>query len=58
MITYEGICEKLGFRLEDYSPKYSGHEDDSIPNPFSVLTSEELDFVINYAKNMDKQKKD
>ena len=38
---YKRICDKLGFVPSEY--KYDGpvEEDDSIPNPFSVLTFEE-----------------
>lgn len=46
-ITYESICEKLGFDLNGYEPEYSGTESDD-PNPFSVLTDDELEFVIEY----------
>ena len=48
-ITYESICQKLGFDPikdsdkinEEYRKTYKGHEDDSQPSPFSVLTFEE-----------------
>ena len=42
---YKRICEKLGFVPSEY--KYDGtvEEDDSIPNPFSVLTIEEGRFL-------------
>ena len=29
MITYDTICEKLGFKLEDYKVAHSNTEDDS-----------------------------
>ena len=49
-ITYVGICEKLGFDPLVNPPerKYDGHEDDSQPNPYSVLTLEEKDFLLPY----------
>lgn len=48
MITYESICEKLGFKIEDYHPKYSNTEDDSRERPFDKLTVEELSFLCKY----------
>ena len=53
MITYEGICKKLGFKLEEYRVEHSGVEDDSRKSPFSVLTLAELDFIEEYVMNMD-----
>lgn len=43
MITYKSICEKLGFDPLVDSLKYDlpGHEDDSMVNPFSVLSYDE-----------------
>ena len=38
---YKQICEKLGFIPSEYKSEFSGYEDDSKPNPFSVLTVEE-----------------
>jgi hypothetical protein len=46
-VTYESICEKLGFRLEEYDPEIQGTECDE-PSPFRMLSEEELDFVIDY----------
>lgn len=42
---YQRICEKLGFIPSEY--KYDGPiaEDDTWVNPFSVLTTEESDFL-------------
>ena len=51
MITYEKICEKLGFDFMTYKSETSDTEDDSRPNPFSVLNVEGLDFVIDYTKS-------
>ena len=50
MTIYESICEKLGFRLEDYRPQISQPEDDSLESPFRNLTGAELDYVIQYSK--------
>lgn len=46
-VTYEKICEKLGFDPlhYNYEVPYNGHEDDSYENPFSRLTLEESDFL-------------
>ncbi len=38
---YNDICEKLGFVPSEYKFEPSGYEDDTKPNPFSVLTMEE-----------------
>lgn len=54
MITYNGLCKKLGFDIRDYfagkSPanrKSEGPatEDDSKPSVFSVLSYEELRWI-------------
>ncbi len=48
MVTHEDIVKKLGFDpiLEPFDPNnFSGFEDDSKPNPFSVLSDEEADFI-------------
>lgn len=56
-ITYEDICKKLGFEPGKYNYKHSDHEDDSKESPYSILTSEELDFLCDYyAKNILPQK--
>ena len=55
-ITYESICQKLGFNPikdsdkinEEYRKTCKGHEDDSQPSPFSVLTFEEELFLLEY----------
>lgn len=47
-ITYESICEKLGFTPETYRPIVSEYEDDSKESPFSVLTLEESLFLNDY----------
>lgn len=43
---YNKICKKLGFVPSEYKHKYSGTEDDSKPNPFSVLSTDELMYLI------------
>lgn len=50
MITYNSICEKLGFDLMkgEYKQKVSDFEDDSIVSPFSVLTDDESNFLFEY----------
>lgn len=49
-MMYSDICKKLGFNpvSDGYSYKYSGHEDDSQVSPFSVLTEEESNFLLDY----------
>ena len=49
-ITYKSICDKLGFTIEEYKYETSTTEDDSKPNPFSCLSIEELDFLVEYIK--------
>ncbi len=56
-ITYESICKKLGFDVEDYEPVVSDHEDDSRVSPFSVLTIEESEFLYDYLKKKRTEKK-
>ena len=48
MDKYKGICEKLGFDPVKRKRKPNNHKDDSKVNPYSVLTSEELNFLIKY----------
>jgi hypothetical protein len=50
-ISYESICEKLGFDVDTYNPPVSDTEDDSVENPFKSLTIEELDFLTDRIKN-------
>lgn len=47
-ITYESICQKLGFDPQNYEPKTSDYEDDSKVSPYSVLTIEESEFLYDY----------
>ena len=44
-ITYESICEKLGFDVDTYKPPMSDTEDDSVESPFRSLSIEELNFL-------------
>lgn len=51
-VTYESICEKLGFDpINGGNPRYQERKsdswliDDSIESPYSVLTQEESDFL-------------
>ena len=46
---YDMICEKLGFRLENYQFPHFDTEDDSWESPFRKLTIEERDFLTDYA---------
>jgi hypothetical protein len=50
MITYESICNKLGFPFDDEKryEKTEYFEDDSQPNPYLILNSEEMEFVGQY----------
>jgi hypothetical protein len=54
-ITYESICEKLGFDPLVNPPECKLRDpfmvDDTQPNPYSVLTSEERDFLYDYFFN-------
>ena len=50
MITYEGICEKLGFDAVTYKSESKGTEYDGEENPFKILSLEELDFLGNYMR--------
>lgn len=49
MITYESICEKLGFDFTKWKSD-AVDEDDSKRSPFAILTTEELEFAIDYLK--------
>ena len=44
-ITYESICEKLGFDVDTYQPPMADTEDVNGESPFRKLTFEELDFL-------------
>lgn len=47
-ITYESICQKLGFDPMVDKQKYDSAEDDSKPSRFSVLSLEEHLFLMDY----------
>lgn len=47
-VTYESICEKLGFDPLSYKPKVSDYEDDSRTSLFSILSLEESIFLNDY----------
>ena len=62
MVTYQSICDKLGFDpiTDDieYFTNMPDHEDDSMVSPFSALSSEQLDVLIEYlVSNRDKLKR-
>lgn len=59
MITYESVCEKLGFDPItddiDFFDNLPDHEDDSRVSPGSVLTQEELGVLTEHLiQNRDK----
>ena len=47
-VTFEKICDKLGFIPGKREVHLSGDEDDSKQSPYSVLTMEESDFLLDY----------
>lgn len=53
MITYESICDKLGFIPSELPDDVPAQEDDSLDNPFSVLDADEILFLYKngYLKN-------
>ena len=60
MISYEGVCKKLGFDpiVDDMQFPKSDHEDDRWESPFLKLTGDELDFLCDYLiANKDKLSK-
>ena len=50
MDKYKAICEKLGFDPIKRERKTKNFENDSEVNPYSILTIEELNFLINYMR--------
>ncbi|MBQ9766472.1 MAG: hypothetical protein IJW18_09790 [Lachnospiraceae bacterium] len=50
-ITYESICEKLGFDVDTYKPPECKTEDETGESPFRSLTMEELDFLTERIEN-------
>jgi hypothetical protein len=54
MITYDFICEKLGFDpIHDQWPVHSTNPEEQYdgPGPFDVLSNEESEWLTNYMKN-------
>lgn len=47
-ITFEKICDKLGFIPGKRAINLLGDEDDSKQSPYSVLSLEESDFLLDY----------
>ena len=50
-ITYESICEKLGFDVDTYEPTLIDTEYDSMESPFRSLSLEELNFLTDRIEN-------
>jgi len=44
---YKQICEKLGFVPSEYAPDVPSCEDDTRNNPFSILETDELLYLID-----------
>lgn len=44
-ITYDAICEKLGFDVDTYQPPKGDTEDANGESPFRKLTLDELTFL-------------
>ena len=52
-ITIESINEKLGFDFRTWNPDNKDHlHDDGQNDPFRVLSTDELDFIIKYFNNV------
>ncbi len=54
-VTYESICEKLGFDVDTYEVPESTTEDDNGDSPFRSLTLEELNFLTDRIENKKKE---
>lgn len=52
IITFDSICNKLGFDFSTYSTPEPEFEDDNYDNPFDKLSIAELDFVIDYMRKI------
>lgn len=53
MITYNQICEKLGFdpiNSTEYNGAEFATEDDNYSNPLEILSIKEIEFLTEYAK--------
>lgn len=55
-VTYESICKKLGFTLENPKFKVSDYENDNEINPFSVLNDDEMEYVGEYLEKYNNMK--
>lgn len=51
-ITYESICEKLGFDVDTYQPPKGDTEDANGESPFRKLTLDELTFLTDRIEKM------
>ena len=55
MITLENIEKKLGFDPTNYHKEITDHSTgDNIENPYSKLSSEELDYLLDYFTKVSK----
>lgn len=54
-ITYESICEKLGFDVDTRQPPLGDTEDANGDSPYYKLTDEELDFVTKRIESRQKE---
>ena len=55
-VTYESICKKLGFTLENPIYERCEYENDHIVNPFSVLSADEKKYVGEYLEKHNNMK--
>ncbi|MDD6339205.1 MAG: hypothetical protein PUA49_01740 [Butyrivibrio sp.] len=55
-VTYEAICKKLGFTLENPIYERCEYENDHIVNPFSVLSADEKKYVGEYLEKHNNMK--
>ena len=54
-ITYESICEKLGFDADTYEVLKATTEDENGDSPFRSLTLEELNFLTDRIESKQKE---
>ena len=54
MITYDGICKKLGFDVLTYKVPEAKTENDKKESPFAKLTLDELCFLGEYMNKNNK----
>lgn len=57
MTTLESISEKLGFDPIYHEYTTGDHEDDNFENPLSILSVEELNYIIATAVELKKEGK-